>query len=149
MFDFGIGTSELLIVAMIALLVVGPKELPKLLRMIGQFTTKIRGMAREFQGHLNEAMKETGVDEMKKEVSKMTNFTVTATDFKKEEAEIKKAIESAVPKLDDPLKAEPASAAGAKAETAAVEAPEPEPAKADAPRPEPAARAKTAETVGS
>lgn len=102
MFDFGIGTSELLIVAIVALLVVGPKDLPKLLRSIGHFTTKIRGMAREFQGHLNEAMKETGVDEVRKEVSKATDFSAVEADFKKQGAEIKKAVESATPKFDAP-----------------------------------------------
>jgi sec-independent protein translocase protein TatB len=136
MFDFGIGTSELFIIAIIALLVVGPKDLPKLLRTIGQFTTKIRGMAREFQGHLNEAMRETGVEDVKKEVNKMTNFTVTATDFSKEAADIKKAVESAAPKLDEPETPRSDSIA---------EPEKPEPAKAQgATRPE-----KAVETVGS
>ncbi len=102
MFDFGIGTSELLLIAIVALIVVGPKDLPKLLRSIGHFTTKIRGMAREFQGHLNEAMKETGVDEVRKEVSKMTDFSSVEADFKKQESEIKKAVESAAPKFGEP-----------------------------------------------
>lgn len=106
MFDFGIGTSELLLIAIVALLVVGPKDLPKLLRTIGHFTTKIRGMAREFQGHLNEAMRETGLDEVKKEVNKMTDFSAAAADFRKEEAELKKAVESAAPKLDGATKPE-------------------------------------------
>ena len=53
MFDFGIGSFELMMLAIVAIIVVGPKDLPKLLRTIGQFTTKIRGMAREFQGYLD------------------------------------------------------------------------------------------------
>jgi len=106
MFDFGIGTSELLVIAIVALLVVGPKELPRLLRTIAHFTGKIRGMAREFQGHLNEAMKDTGLDEVKKEVGKMTDFTAQTADFRKEEAEIRKAMESAAPKLEPTAKPE-------------------------------------------
>jgi sec-independent protein translocase protein TatB len=106
MFDFGIGTSELLIIAVVALLVVGPRDLPKLLRSIGQFTTKIRGMAREFQRHLDDAMRETGVDEVKKQVSEVTNLAGTAADLKKEETDLKKALEAAAPKADAP-KVEP------------------------------------------
>ncbi len=77
MFDFGLGSFELLMIAVVAIIVVGPKDLPKLLRAVGQFTTKIRGLAREFQGYLDEAARETGLDDVKNEVSKMTNFTVT------------------------------------------------------------------------
>ena len=42
----------------------------------GQFTTKIRGMAREFQGYLDEAARDSGLDEVKKDISKATNFDV-------------------------------------------------------------------------
>jgi sec-independent protein translocase protein TatB len=97
MFDFGIGASELLIIAIVALLVVGPKDLPRLLRTIGQFTRKIQGMAREFQEHLNEAAKEAGVDDIKKEVTSLTDFTAGA-DLEKESSDIKRAIESSAPK---------------------------------------------------
>jgi sec-independent protein translocase protein TatB len=93
MFDFGLGSSELLLIAIVALIVIGPKDLPRLLRTMGQYMRKIQGMAREFQNHLNEAAKETGVDDVKKDIKGMTNFTVTA-DLDKQGAEIKKAIES-------------------------------------------------------
>lgn len=111
MFDFGIGASELLIIAIVALLVVGPKDLPRLLRSIGQFTRKIQAMAREFQEHLNEAAKEAGVDDIKKEVTSMTDFTAGA-DLDKESSDIKRAIESSAPKpaaaKPEPAQAEPA-----------------------------------------
>ncbi len=68
MFDFGVGYSELLVLAVIAVIVIGPKDLPKVLRTFGQFMTKMRGMAREFQGHVDQAMKDTGVDSIKKDV---------------------------------------------------------------------------------
>jgi sec-independent protein translocase protein TatB len=97
MFDFGLGSTELLLVAIVALIVIGPKDLPRLLRTMGQYMRKIQGMAREFQTHLNEAAKEAGVDDVKKEVKGMTNFTVTA-DLDKQGAEIKRAIESGAPK---------------------------------------------------
>lgn len=96
MFDFGIGSSELVIIAVIALIVIGPKDLPKVLRTIGQFTSKMRSMAREFQRHLDEATRESGLDEVKADVNKMTNFTVT--DLDKAGDDIKKAIEETAPK---------------------------------------------------
>jgi sec-independent protein translocase protein TatB len=67
MFDFGIGYTELFVVAVAAIIVIGPKDLPRVLRALGKTVAKMRGMAREFQGHLDSAMKETGFDEVKKE----------------------------------------------------------------------------------
>ena len=88
MFDFGIGSTELLVIVVVALLVVGPKDLPRLLRTIGNFVAKVRGLAREFQGHLDEAMRETGIDEVKDNVTKMKEFTVA--DLDKEFSELEK-----------------------------------------------------------
>jgi sec-independent protein translocase protein TatB len=70
MFDFGVGYSELFVLGLIAILVIGPKDLPKVMRMIGQTTRKMKGMAREFQGHVDQAMRESGVDEIKKDIAK-------------------------------------------------------------------------------
>jgi sec-independent protein translocase protein TatB len=137
MFDFGLGSSELLLVAIIALIVIGPKDLPRLLRTMGQYMRKIQGMAREFQNHLNEAAKETGVDDMKKEVKGMTNFTVTA-DLDKQGAEIKKAIESSA------AKASPANGAGGAKSDGADKSKEP--AKIEAGKPRPAAGTKPAKS---
>ncbi len=53
MFDFGIGYTELFVVAMVAIIVIGPKDLPRVLRAVGKTVGKMRGMAREFQGHLD------------------------------------------------------------------------------------------------
>ena len=73
MFDFGIGYTELFVVAVVAIIVIGPKDLPKVLRALGKTVAKMRGMAREFQGHLDQAMKETGFDEVKKEFDNIKN----------------------------------------------------------------------------
>ncbi len=88
MFDFGLGATELMVIAVVALLVVGPKDLPRLLRTIGNVVAKVRGLAREFQGHLDEAMKETGIDEIKDNVTKMKEFSVA--DLDEEFAELEK-----------------------------------------------------------
>ena len=101
MFDFGIGSMELLVVAVVALLVVGPKDLPRLLRAIGAMVGKVKAMAREFQGHLDEAMRETGLDEVRDSVGKMKEFSVA--DLDKEFSELEKEFrESAMPDKDAP-----------------------------------------------
>jgi sec-independent protein translocase protein TatB len=69
MFDFGVGYSELFVLAVIAVLVIGPKDLPKVLRAFGQFSRKAKGMAREFQGHVDIAMKDAGVEGLKKDLA--------------------------------------------------------------------------------
>jgi sec-independent protein translocase protein TatB len=69
MFDFGVGYSELFVLALVAVIVIGPKDLPRVLRTFGQFMTKARGMAREFQGHVDAAMKDAGVADLKKDLT--------------------------------------------------------------------------------
>ena len=80
MFDFGIGYTELLVVAVVAVIVIGPKDLPKVLRAFGRTMTKVRGMAREFQGHLDQAMREAGLDEVKKEVQNLKSTVTSAAE---------------------------------------------------------------------
>lgn len=67
MFDFGVGYSEIFVLALIAIVVIGPKDLPKVLRAFGRTMTKVRGMASEFQGHVDQAMKEAGLEDVKKD----------------------------------------------------------------------------------
>lgn len=68
MFDFGVGYSELFVLALVAVIVIGPKDLPRVLRVFGQFMAKARRMAGEFQSHVDAAMKESGVHELKKDI---------------------------------------------------------------------------------
>ncbi len=63
---FDIGWSELLVIAVVALIAIGPKELPGVLRMVGQWMGKARRMAAEFQGQFQEAMREAEMAELKK-----------------------------------------------------------------------------------
>jgi sec-independent protein translocase protein TatB len=63
---FDIGWSELLLIAVVALVAIGPKELPGVLRMVGQWMGKARKMAAEFQGQFNEAMREAEMADLKK-----------------------------------------------------------------------------------
>jgi sec-independent protein translocase protein TatB len=66
MFDMSWG--EVMVIGAVALIVIGPKDLPKALRTLGQMTTKIRRMAAEFQGQFNEAMREAELDEVKRQI---------------------------------------------------------------------------------
>src|ERR1700749_358799 len=63
---FDIGGSELVVIAVVALLAIGPKELPGVLRMVGQWMGKARKMAAEFQGQFQEAMREAEMADLKK-----------------------------------------------------------------------------------
>jgi sec-independent protein translocase protein TatB len=70
MFDFSWG--ELVVIGAVALIVIGPKELPTVLRTIGQWTTKVRRMASEFQGQFQEAMREAEMSDLKRELDTAT-----------------------------------------------------------------------------
>jgi sec-independent protein translocase protein TatB len=65
---FDIGWGELLVIGIVALVVIGPKELPGVLRTLGQGMAKIRRMASEFQGQFQEAMREAEMHDIKNQV---------------------------------------------------------------------------------
>jgi sec-independent protein translocase protein TatB len=65
---FDIGWTELLLIGVVALIVIGPKELPGALRSLGKGLATVRKMAGEFQGQFQEALKEAELDGLKKEV---------------------------------------------------------------------------------
>ena len=73
-----IGGTELLVIAAVALIVVGPKDLPVLLRKLGQFVGKIRGMANEFRASFDEMARQSELDELRKEVQAMREGQYTA-----------------------------------------------------------------------
>ncbi len=76
---FDIGWSELVVIAVVALIAIGPKELPGVLRMVGQWIGKARKMAAEFQGQFQEAMREAEMADLKKSFDEVkeaaTGFT--------------------------------------------------------------------------
>lgn len=66
-----VGGSELILIAVVALIVVGPKDLPLMLRKLGQFVAKLRGMAAEFRASFDEMARQSELDELRKEVEAM------------------------------------------------------------------------------
>ena len=94
---FDIGWSELLVIAVVAIVVIGPKELPRLMRTFGHYTGKIRRAAADFQRQFEEAVRESELDEVRKA---MHEVQATSTDLSRS--------------IDTPLMTEkpPAAAAG-------------------------------------
>lgn len=84
MFDLGFG--ELLLVGLVALIVVGPKDLPKMFRQVGQFTGKARQMAREFSRAMNDAADDAGVNDINKTLRAAANPMKAGTDAAKSAA---------------------------------------------------------------
>ncbi len=70
---FDISWTEFLLIGIVALVFIGPKELPAVMRTLGQYTRKIRGMAAEFQNQFQEAMREAEVADLKKQVDDMAH----------------------------------------------------------------------------
>jgi len=68
---FDISWTEFLLIGVVALIVIGPKELPAVMRTMGQWTRKVRGMATEFQNQFQEAMREAEMADLKKQVDDM------------------------------------------------------------------------------
>ncbi|MGV6811408.1 MAG: Sec-independent protein translocase protein TatB [Brevirhabdus sp.] len=72
---FDIGGTELLVVGVVALIVVGPKDLPGMFRTLGRFTAKIKSMAREFQTSMEAAADEAGVKDVTKDLKEFSSPT--------------------------------------------------------------------------
>ena len=71
MFDFGLSFSHIVVIVLLAVIVIGPKDLPVVLRRLGQFMNKMRGMARDFQSHVDVAMKDAGMDGIQQDLQSL------------------------------------------------------------------------------
>jgi sec-independent protein translocase protein TatB len=147
---FGIDSSELLLIAVVALVVIGPKELPGLLRTWGKWMAQMRGMASEFRGHVDEMVRQSELDQVKKQLEGTSGLDLKDLDPTQQirshieagVAEGEKAIADAKASIDNPL-AEPDSAPQVAAEEPPQIAVEPVPEAAAEPTPEPAAEPTT------
>jgi len=70
---FDISWTEFLLIGVVALIVIGPKELPTVMRSLGQWTRKVRSMAADFQNQFQEAMREAEMADLKKQVDDMAS----------------------------------------------------------------------------
>lgn len=77
---FDLGWTELLVIGIVALIVVGPKDLPVLFRNVGRFMGRARGMAREFSRAMNDAADEAGVKDISKGLKTATDPVGSAMD---------------------------------------------------------------------
>jgi len=100
MFDMSWG--EVLVIGGVALIVIGPKDLPKALRTVGQMTAKMRRMAGEFQSQFNEAMREAELEDVKKQIEgvnqSVSSLNTSFNPIQTARDELKGAIEKEPPK---------------------------------------------------
>jgi len=155
---FDISWSEFLLIGVVALIVIGPKELPAVMRTMGQWTRKVRSMAADFQNQFQEAMREAEMTDLKKQVDDMaqdvTNFD-PLKDVREDVASVGENVKRslAVPEPAAPADAEPepapaqvpAETLAAPSETlAAAESPAPAPPQAPSEQ-----SAREMETIGA
>jgi sec-independent protein translocase protein TatB len=114
---FDIGWTELMLIGIVALIVIGPKDLPEMFRTLGRFTAKAKGMAREFSRAMESAADEAGVKDVASDLRKATSAKSMGLD----------AVKSAASKFEswDPMK--PSKSVGPK--------PDPDAPKPQAPAP--------------
>lgn len=105
---FEIGWTEMLVIAVVMIVVVGPKDLPKMLRTFGKTTAKLRSMAGDFQKQFNEALKEAELDDVKKSVDSLrslnpaTEIKKQLNPFEKAAADVRSGLDTLKPKPPQP-----------------------------------------------
>ncbi|WP_232629984.1 Sec-independent protein translocase protein TatB [Methylobacterium sp. Leaf118] len=126
--------GEVMLIGGVALIVIGPKDLPKALRTLGQVTTKVRRMAGEFQHQFSEAIREAELEEVRRDVEG-----------------VKRTVDSVRPTFNpvDTIRNEIRSAVEGRTGPAAPSAAEAEAGRYDVPRPTPEQRAPAAPTTGT
>lgn len=128
---FDIAWSEMVLIGAVALVVIGPKDLPRVLRTVGQTIGKVRRMAAEFQSQFNEAMREAELADLKKQVedvggsvsSAMNTDATPATDYKP----IEEPKDFSAPAAGDATKPDETALKEAEAKLASLPPPEPLP----------------------
>jgi len=115
---FDISWTEFLLIGIVALIVIGPKELPAVMRSLGQWSRKIRSLAADFQNQFHEAMREAEMADLKKQVDDMASDIKSYDPLK----DVRADVEAMGKDLDDKIK-RPDPAANQVAATEAADAP--------------------------
>ncbi|MGE0284578.1 MAG: Sec-independent protein translocase protein TatB [Rhodospirillaceae bacterium] len=140
---FDLAWSELFVVGLVAVLVLGPKELPQAMRTFAKAIRKIRSLGNEFQGHINELVRDAELEEVRKQVQKFSKTSLVdhVTHMVDPKGEIAKEVEGSLADPDaKPLpapepgmdgSAAPAVATPGAPDVAAAEPPAAEPTPAE------------------
>jgi sec-independent protein translocase protein TatB len=120
---FDISWTEFLLIGVIALIVIGPKELPTVMRTLGQYTRKIRSMAADFQNQFHEALREADMADLKKQVDDMASDIKGYDPLKDVRSDFEDMGKDFEKSLDPPAEAKPAEPSSE--QPAAEPAPEP------------------------
>jgi sec-independent protein translocase protein TatB len=121
---FGIDSSELAIVALVALLVIGPKDLPRVMRMVGNWIAKGRAMSRHVRAGFDTMMREAEMEEMQKAWAAQNEAIMKATALPDPLGNSMAGIDPASWALPDPLADDPYQEAAVAPDVAALPAPE-------------------------
>lgn len=122
---FDIGWDEMALIAVVSLIVIGPKDLPVVLRQMGRWTRKAREMAAEFHRGIDDMAREAELDDLKKQVAKVSDVNLLRQEIDKAvdpTGEVAKAMQLPSLDLSTPPEAAPVSEA-APAEITPAEAP--------------------------
>src|SRR5262245_24542101 len=105
---FEIGWGELLLIGVVALIAIGPKELPGVLRTLGQWMSKVRRMASEFQSQFQEAIREAELSDLKKQVDDMTSQAQSYASFDPV-SEVRRELETTQQQIESAMVEKPAA----------------------------------------
>lgn len=128
---FEVGWTEMLVIAIVMIVVVGPKDLPSMLRTFGRTVAKLRSMAGDFQKQFNDALKEAELDDVKKSVDALRGLN-PASEIRKQLNPFEKAAADVRSGIDNVMKPKPAADPAPSANTEATPA-EPLKPSSDAP----------------
>jgi sec-independent protein translocase protein TatB len=133
---FDIGWPELLLIGVIALVVIGPKDLPRALRVAGYWVRKARTLSREFQSSVEQMIREAELDEMRQDLKKATEFDIEKEFQKTVDPDGSLAESIRAPEIPDHFEPAPTTSAEAEVEPEIEpELPLPAPAEARADEP--------------